>query len=100
MYADCLLKTTSTKHSKYVVNQKLEHIDDISFRDLFDRIRVPIKCMNLRRSARILARTSPSIKRFEQDGTMGTVLSGTAGVPFKHYKKQRNRVNNLKKRVK
>jgi hypothetical protein len=28
------------KHSKYVVNQKLEHVDDISFRELFGRIRV------------------------------------------------------------
>jgi len=42
---------------------------------------VAIKCMNLRRSARILAQTSPSIKRSEQDGTMDTVSSGTAGVP-------------------
>jgi hypothetical protein len=24
---------TTTKHSKYVVNQKLEHVEDISFRD-------------------------------------------------------------------
>ena len=39
-YADCLLKNTSTKHIKYVVNQKLEHIEDISFRELFGRIRV------------------------------------------------------------
>ena len=36
----CLLKNTSTKYNKYVVNQKLEHIDDISFRELFGRIRV------------------------------------------------------------
>ena len=43
---------------------------------------VAIKCMNLRRSARILARTSPSIKRSVQDGTVDTVSSGTAGVPF------------------
>lgn len=28
--ADCLLKSMPTKHSKYVVNQKLEHLDDIS----------------------------------------------------------------------
>jgi hypothetical protein len=28
-YADCLLKNTSTKDNKYVVNQKLEHVDDI-----------------------------------------------------------------------
>ena len=25
-YADCLLKNTSAKHKKYVVNQKLEHV--------------------------------------------------------------------------
>jgi hypothetical protein len=29
--ADRLLKTTYIKHKKYVVNQKLEHVDDISF---------------------------------------------------------------------
>jgi cytochrome oxidase Cu insertion factor (SCO1/SenC/PrrC family) len=34
MYADSLLKNTSTKHNKYVVNHKLEHVDDISFRFL------------------------------------------------------------------
>jgi hypothetical protein len=34
------LKITSTKNSKYVVNQKLVHVNDISFRDLFDRTRV------------------------------------------------------------
>ena len=39
-YADCLLKNTSTKENKYVVNQQLEHVDDISFRELFGRIRV------------------------------------------------------------
>ena len=39
MYADCLLKNTSIKHNKYVVNQTLEHVDDISFRELFGRIR-------------------------------------------------------------
>ena len=33
-------KNTSTKHNKYVVNQKLEHVEDISFRKLFGRIRV------------------------------------------------------------
>jgi hypothetical protein len=27
-------------YSKYVVNQKLEHVEDISFRELFSRIRV------------------------------------------------------------
>jgi hypothetical protein len=31
---------TDTKHYKYVVNQKLEHVEDISFRELFGRIRV------------------------------------------------------------
>jgi hypothetical protein len=30
-YADCLLKNMATKHKKYVVNQKLEHLDDICF---------------------------------------------------------------------
>ena len=39
-YADCLLKNISTKDNKYVVNEKLEHVDDISFRELFNRIRV------------------------------------------------------------
>ena len=39
-YGDCLLKNMSTKDNKYGVNQKLEHVDDISFRELFDRIRV------------------------------------------------------------
>ena len=38
-YADCLLKNIPTKHKKYVVNQKLEHLDDISFWQLFGRIR-------------------------------------------------------------
>ena len=38
-FADCLLKNTSTKHSKYVVNQKLQYVDDISFREPFGRIR-------------------------------------------------------------
>jgi bisphosphoglycerate-dependent phosphoglycerate mutase len=37
---DCLLKTTSTKDNKYVVNQKLEHVDDINFKELFGRISV------------------------------------------------------------
>ena len=40
MYADCLLKNTSTKDNKCVINIKLEHVGDISFRELFDRIRV------------------------------------------------------------
>ena len=39
-YALCLLKNTSTKYNKYGVNQKHEHVDDISFRELFGRIRV------------------------------------------------------------
>ena len=39
MYADCLLKNISTKHSKYVVNKKLEHVD-VSFREIFGRISV------------------------------------------------------------
>jgi hypothetical protein len=36
--AGCLLKNRSTKHSKYVINQKLEYVGDISFRELFGRI--------------------------------------------------------------
>jgi hypothetical protein len=40
MYAGCLLKNTSTKHSKYAVYQKVKHVDDISFREFFGRIRV------------------------------------------------------------
>jgi hypothetical protein len=43
---------------------------------------VASKCMNIRRSARILARTSPNIERYVEDGTMDTVSSGTACVPF------------------
>jgi hypothetical protein len=39
VYADCLLKNTSPKDNKYVVNQKLEHVDDISFRELIGRMR-------------------------------------------------------------
>jgi hypothetical protein len=39
-YTDYLLNNTSTKHNKYVVNQNLEHVADISFRELFGRIRV------------------------------------------------------------
>jgi hypothetical protein len=34
------LKNTSTKDNKFVVNQKLEHVDEISFTELFGRIRV------------------------------------------------------------
>ena len=41
-YANCLLKNTSTKHNKYVVNQSLAHIDDISFRELFGGIKSAI----------------------------------------------------------
>ena len=33
-------KKTSNKYNKYGVNQKHEHVDDISFRELFGRIRV------------------------------------------------------------
>jgi hypothetical protein len=32
-------KNTSTKDNKYVVNQKLEHVDDISYREHFGRIK-------------------------------------------------------------
>jgi hypothetical protein len=39
-FADCLLKNTLTKDNRYVVNQKLEHVDDLSFRELFGRIKV------------------------------------------------------------
>ena len=42
---------------------------------------VAIKCMNLRRSVRILARMSPIIKRSEQDGTMDTVLKHMTSPP-------------------
>ena len=38
MYGHYLLKNTSTKDNKYVVNQKIEHVDDISFKELFGRI--------------------------------------------------------------
>ena len=37
---DCLLKNTSIKHKKYVVNQKLKYFDDISFTELYGRILV------------------------------------------------------------
>ena len=33
-FTNCLLKNISTKHNKYVINQNLEHVDDISFRKL------------------------------------------------------------------
>jgi hypothetical protein len=32
---DCLLKNKFTKHSTHIVNQKLKHFDDVSFRDSF-----------------------------------------------------------------
>ena len=41
---------------------------------------VVIKCLNLPRSARIVARTSPSIYRSEQDDTMDTESSENAYV--------------------
>jgi hypothetical protein len=37
---DDVLNNTSTIHSKYVVNQNLEHFDVISFRELLVRIKV------------------------------------------------------------
>ena len=40
LYFDCLLKNRSTKQNKYVVNQQLEHVDDINSRELFGKIRV------------------------------------------------------------
>ena len=43
--ADCLLQNTSIKQSKYVVYQKLEHVDVIRCRRLFVRIRVAKKKM-------------------------------------------------------
>ena len=39
-HADSLFKKKPTKHSKYAVNQNLEHLNDISLRLLFGRIRV------------------------------------------------------------
>jgi hypothetical protein len=38
--ADYLLKNTTMKLNKYVVNQKLELFDDISFKELYGRIKV------------------------------------------------------------
>jgi hypothetical protein len=38
MYVYCLLKNTSTKHHKYVVNKKHEHFDNIIVRERFGRI--------------------------------------------------------------
>ena len=62
-------------------------VDILSPEDIIRQ--VAIKCMNLRRSARIPARTSSGIKRSEQDGAMVTVSSGTADVspPPRHDKK-------------
>jgi hypothetical protein len=39
-YPKLLLKNTPNKHNKYVINQKLKHFDDISFREMFGRSRV------------------------------------------------------------
>ena len=39
-YAAVCWKNTSTNDNKYVVNLNLNHVDDISFRQLFGRIRV------------------------------------------------------------
>jgi hypothetical protein len=33
-----MLENTSNKDNKYVINQKLEHVDAISFRELYGRI--------------------------------------------------------------
>jgi hypothetical protein len=38
-----MLQNTSIKQNKYVVNKIFEHFDDISCRQLFDRIRVAKK---------------------------------------------------------
>jgi hypothetical protein len=35
-----LSRLSDEKHNKYVVNQKREHVDDISFKEIFGRIRV------------------------------------------------------------
>jgi hypothetical protein len=32
---DCLLKNTTMKHNKYVINQIRKHFDDVSFNELF-----------------------------------------------------------------
>ena len=40
LYFDCLLENRSTKQNKDVVNQKLEHVDDVSSRELFGEIKV------------------------------------------------------------
>jgi hypothetical protein len=36
--AYCVLKNRPTKHNKYISNKKLEHFNNISFRELFGRI--------------------------------------------------------------
>jgi hypothetical protein len=38
-YVDCLLKNISNKHNKYIVNKKLKHFNDISYSELFGKIR-------------------------------------------------------------
>jgi hypothetical protein len=51
-----------TFHYKYVVNQKLEHVDDISLRELFGRIRVSfykIKDLSLPRTRYLYLRSGP-----------------------------------------
>ena len=40
MVMPTVLKNTPTKDNKYVVNQKVEHVGDITFRELFGRISV------------------------------------------------------------
>jgi hypothetical protein len=37
-----VLKNAPTKHNKYVDNEKVEHLDEVSFRKLFIRIRVDL----------------------------------------------------------
>jgi hypothetical protein len=46
-YADCLLKNMSTKYNTYVVNKKLEHVDDISFGESFGNFRSVCYQINL-----------------------------------------------------
>jgi hypothetical protein len=41
------LKNTPTKDNKYVVNQKVEHVDDVSFGEPFAKIRVVFNKLNL-----------------------------------------------------
>ena len=33
--ADSLLKNTSSERNKYVVNQEIKHLDNVSFREFF-----------------------------------------------------------------